>query len=135
MDEVVARIKEIAALDDEGRKAYMASAKDVSTIALWENQIQYYKEAYSKAIEKVIEARGAFPDELEDKSMAYKKIAINNPTWKSVMVTRHLPAATSGLETLSKNLWWCWNESAKSFFKSIDPGHLARHLPQPYGSA
>ena len=122
VDGVVARIKEIAALDGEGRKAYMASAKDVSTIALWENQIQYYKEAYSKAIEKVIEARGAFPDELnEDKSMAYKKIAINNPTWKSVMVTRHLPAALSGLETLSKNLWWCWNESAKSLFKSIDP--------------
>lgn len=103
MDGVVARVKEIAALDSEGRKAYMASAKDVSTIALWENQIQYYKEAYSKAIEKVIEAKGAFPDELnEDKSMVYKKIVINNPTWKSVMVTRHLPDALSGLETLSK---------------------------------
>lgn len=122
VDGVVARVKEIAALDSEGRKAYMASAKDVSTIALWENQIQYYKEAYSKAIEKVIEAKGAFPDELnEDKSMVYKKIVINNPTWKSVMVTRHLPDALSGLETLSKNLWWCWNESAKSLFKSIDP--------------
>ena len=68
VDGVVARIKEIAALDGEGRKAYMASAKDVSTIALWENQIQYYKEAYSKAIEKVIDAKGAFPEELnEDK--------------------------------------------------------------------
>ncbi len=62
MDGAGERIKEIAALDGEGRKAYMASAKDVSTIApWWENQIQYYKEAYSKAIEKVIEAKGAFP--------------------------------------------------------------------------
>ena len=132
VDGVVARVKEIAALDDDGRKAYMASAKDVSTIALWENQIQYYKEAYSKAIGKVVEAKGAFPDETkEDKSMAYKKIEINNPTWKSVMVTRHLPEAISGLETLSKNLWWCWNESAKSLFKSIDPEiwHSTNHNP------
>lgn len=47
------------------------------------------------------------------------------------MVTRHLPAALSGLETLSKNLWWCWNESAKSLFKSIDPviWHNTCHNP------
>jgi alpha-glucan phosphorylases len=56
---------------------------------------------------------------------------INNPSWKSVMVTRHLPEAVSGLETLSKNLWWCWNESAKSLFESIDPEiwHSTNHNP------
>ena len=129
---MVDRVKEIAALDSDGRKAYMQSAKDVSTIALWENQIQYYKEAYSIALGKVIESRGAFPDELnKDKPMVYSKIDINNPSWKSVMVTRHLPDALSGLETISKNLWWCWNESAKSLFKSIDPvvWHNTKHNP------
>ena len=70
----------------------------------------------------MIEAQGAFPGEYnEDQPVEYKKIGINDPSWKSVMVTRHLPDAISGLETLSKNLWWCWNESAKSLFKSIDP--------------
>ena len=132
VDGVVARVKEIAALDGDGRRAYMASAKDISQIALWENQIKYYKEAYSVALEKVIASQGAFPDELnKDKPMAYNKIEINAPAWKSVMVTRHLPSALSGLETLSKNLWWCWNESAKSLFKSIDPvvWHNTRHNP------
>ena len=132
VDGVVARVREIAALDDDGRKAYMDSAKDVSTIALWENQIQYYKEAYSIALGKVIDALGAYPDDLnKDKPMAYNKIEINSPAWKSVMVTRHLPEALSGLETLSKNLWWCWNESAKALFKSIDSEvwHDTRHNP------
>ena len=70
--------------------------------------IQYYKEAYSIALGKVIDSLGAFPDDLnKDKPMAYNKIEINSPAWKSVMVTRHLPEALSGLETLSKNLWWC----------------------------
>ena len=132
VDGVVARVKEIASLDAEGRKKYMESAKDVSTIALWENQIQYYKEAYSVALGKVIASQGAFPDDLnKDKPMAYDKIEINAPQWKSVMVTRHLPEALSGLETLSKNLWWCWNESAKALFKSIDSvvWHNTSHNP------
>ena len=129
---VIARVREIASLDSEGRKKYMDSARDVSKIALWENQIKYYNEAYSMALEKVVSTRGAFPDEsAEDKAMAYKKIEINAPSWKSVMVTRHLPVELAGLETLSKNLWWCWNDSAKALFKSIDPDvwHSTCHNP------
>ncbi|MBQ0143624.1 MAG: DUF3417 domain-containing protein [Bacteroidales bacterium] len=121
VDGVVARIREIAALDDEGRKAYMSNARQVSKIALWDNQIRYYKEAYSKALAKVAQARETFSEGNNEKHITYRKMNINNPSWKSVMVTRHLPEALSGLETLSKNLWWCWNESAKSLFESIDP--------------
>lgn len=120
VDGVVARIKEIADLDRYKRLAYMANAKDVSTIALWENQITYYKQAYSKALEKVIAKYGAFPEGIEDKSMQYHKLEVNTPSWKSILVSRHLPSALSGLEVLSKNLWWCWNEDAKDLFKEID---------------
>ena len=42
------------------------------------------------------------------------------PSWRSVMVTRHLPERLSGLETLCKNLWWCWNDNAKALFKTVD---------------
>ena len=53
------------------------------------------------------------------------------PSWQSVMVTRHLPEELRGLETLCKNLWWCWNDSAKSLFKSIDADlwHKSGHNP------
>ncbi|MBP9998384.1 MAG: alpha-glucan family phosphorylase [Bacteroidales bacterium] len=56
---------------------------------------------------------------------------IDTPSWKSVMVTRHLPEALSGLETLCKNLWWCWNDNAKSLFKTIDADlwHKSGHNP------
>ena len=54
-----------------------------------------------------------------------------SPIWRSVMVTRHLPASLSGLETLCKNLWWCWNDDAKALFKSIDSDlwHKSGHNP------
>ncbi len=47
------------------------------------------------------------------------------------MVTRHLPQALSGLETLCKNLWWCWNDNAKALFKTIDSDlwHRSGHNP------
>ena len=131
VDAVAERIREISLITDEQRKEYMDNAKDVSSIALWENQIQYYQEAYSMAIDKVIAANGAFPESVEKRIMTYEKLPTSTPSWKSVMVTRHLPDALKGLEVLSKNLWWCWNESAKALFKAIDPviWHDSGHNP------
>ena len=128
---VEARLREIAALDADGRLAYHKSARDVADIALWNNQIKYYNEAYSLAIEKIVSHLDQFPVEKEDLKMEFNKMAIDSPSWKSVMVTRHLPEALSGLETLCKNLWWCWNDSAKALFKSIDPAlwTLSGHNP------
>ena len=134
-DEVVEavkdRIKELAGLDKEQLRAYRENARDVASIALWENQIVYYNKAYSLALQKAADAARAFP-ETQKKPMNYKKIEVNAPSWTSVMVTRHLPAKLSGLETLSKNLWWCWNDSAKAVFKTIDPQvwHNSGHNPK-----
>ncbi len=120
VEDVVGRVKEIARLTKEERKAYMDNAREVSEIALWENNIVYYKEAYSAALGKVIAEKGAFPEVRDDKTMHYKKIDVNKPSWNSVFVSRHLPDSLKGLETLSRNLWWCWNESAKNLFRSVD---------------
>lgn len=54
-----------------------------------------------------------------------------SPVWRSVMVTRHLPDELAGLERLCKNLWWCWNDSAKALFKAVDADlwHKSGHNP------
>ena len=62
VDAVAARIREIALISDEQRAEYMDNAREVSEISLWENQIRYYQEAYSLALEKVVAAKGAFPE-------------------------------------------------------------------------
>ena len=121
VEDVAGRVREIARLTKETRKVYMDNAKEVSEIALWENNIIYYKEAYSKALEKVISEKGAFPEVRDDKSMQYTKIDVNQPSWNSVFISRHLPDRLKGLEILSRNLWWCWNESAKNIFSRVDP--------------
>lgn len=121
VEDVVCRVKEIARLSKADREVYMSNAKEVSEIALWENNIVYYKEAYSRALSKVISEKGAFPEVKDNKTMQYKKIDVNKPSWNSVFVSRHLPDKLKDLETLSRNMWWCWNESAKDLFRYVDP--------------
>ena len=129
VDGVAARVREIGTMEKEKRAVYRENARDVASIALWENQIRYYHEAYSAALEKVQAQMDTYKQ--KDKTMQYTKHDLNTPSWKSVLVTRHLPEKLSRLEKLSKNLWWCWNESAKDLFRSIDPElwHKSGHNP------
>ncbi|MGC8802691.1 MAG: alpha-glucan family phosphorylase [Bacteroidales bacterium] len=43
------------------------------------------------------------------------------PSWKRLLVQKHIPAKLHALEELSKNLWWSWNYDAVELFQSIDP--------------
>ena len=121
VDRVVDRIREVADLPAEGRVAYRENAKKVSEIALWRNNIVYYKEAYTQAIGKVQAVRGEFTEVPDETPHAYDLYAANQPSWSSVFITRELPDRLKHLEALAKNLWWCWNQSAISLFRDIDP--------------
>ena len=128
---VRARVLEMASLELTVLKEYMENAREVASTALWDKQIKYYNEAYKLALEKSAERRTNLIV-TNEKVMEYEKIEVNAPSWKSVMVTRHLPSKLVGLEVLSKNLWWCWNDSAKALFKAVDPDiwHRSGHNPR-----
>ncbi|MBR6306908.1 MAG: alpha-glucan family phosphorylase [Bacteroidales bacterium] len=129
VDGVVDRIREIAALELPQRDLYRENAREVAQIALWDNQIEYYQKAYSIALGKVQERKASY--KVKEKTMQYSKTDVNNPGWRTILVTRHLPDKLSRLEKLSKNLWWCWNDGAKDLFRSIDPEvwHSSGHNP------
>ena len=129
VDGVAARVREMAGLDPDTCRQYRENAREVAQIALWDHQIAYYREAYSQALGKVQAALPTY--KTKEKTIQYMKSELNNPSWRTVLVTRHLPAALAPLERLSKNLWWCWNESAKDLFQTIDPEcwHSSGHNP------
>ena len=129
VDGVAKRVEEVAGFSLEERNACRENARKVAQIALWQNQIVYYQQAYSEALEKVREALPTY--KTQEKTIQYMKSELNNPSWRTVLVTRHLPAKLSPLERLAKNLWWCWNESAKDLFRTIDPDtwHTSGHNP------
>ena len=44
----------------------------------------------------------------------------NQPCWKPVTAKSNIPAKLKKLEELAHNMWWSWNHSAKSLFRSLD---------------
>lgn len=122
VDGVKERILEISALSGEDAAKFRANAKDVSTIALWENNIKYYKDAYAKALESVRLTKAAHGASFEDaQPHTFAPVENSRPSWASVFIGRELPERLKHLDVLAGNLWWCWNQNAIDLFRSIDP--------------
>ncbi len=117
----VARILQAADLSQQERQAYRDNAVEVSRIALWDSNMQFYWKAYSASIESLIKSKGEYPEISAGAPVVLEKVEVNRPVWSSIMINSHLPDRLSPLEKLSRNLWWCWNDSAKELFESIDP--------------
>ena len=120
VDEVAQCITRFGDMSQEDYERCRENAKEIARLALWENNIDYYKSAYDMAIGKVIEKFGAYPLLQEDNDQSYRKQMANRPNWNSILVNRSLPPKLKALEVISKNLWWCWNDDAIELFRSID---------------
>ena len=121
VDSVLKAVLEMSALSEEDVRQCRENAVEVSEIALWKHNIYYYKQAYSMAIERLVEVAGAFPEYKEDQVQNYYRFEVNKPSWSRVLVTRDMPERLKALDVISKNLWWCWNQEAMDLFKNINP--------------
>lgn len=123
VDEISSTICSYSSLSLEKQAEIRANALEVSKIALWENLINYYKEAYDIALQKVEERTQQFMDMDREEQLPYveKKYHINKPNWVRLLVQKNIPEKLTALDDLSRNLWWCWNPDAINLFESIDP--------------
>lgn len=117
-EEIAKAIYDFCTLEENKRIEYSDNAAEVSTIALWKNNIDYYRMAYSKAINKILD--NYIPDIREEEKLTYMKIETNRPSWSRVLISRQIPERLKHLETISNNLWWCWNQQAVELYKSIN---------------
>jgi len=111
--------------NQEQVKKAKQNAYEVSKIALWDNLISYYMQAYSTALVKVSERyteKDFVPNEPLSNLVVPQMPQSTIPNWFNVILVRNIPEKLKALEVLSKNLWWCWNQDAIDLFKSIDPG-------------
>jgi glycogen phosphorylase/synthase len=109
-------------LPPKGVKEARDKAFDISRIALWKNLIDFYYEAFDVALSKVMERVDTFVE--HERVEQLPQLEVNQgvaPAWKRIFVQQILPENLQGLEELSKNLWWCWNQDAIELFESIDP--------------
>lgn len=122
IDEISSTLCSYAALNLENQEVYRNNALEVSQIALWENLISHYRQAYSIALQKVEQRTQQFMDIDREEQLptVEKKFHINKPNWVRLLIQKSIPEKLNALDELSKNLWWCWNPDAAELFESID---------------
>ena len=100
------------------------NAYEASRIALWENFIEYYYEAYSIALKNM---KNRTPHKEVKRDLNENVPPANTfktgtqQKWHRLIVDKNIPEKLSALEELSRNMWWSWNYDALDLFKSIDP--------------
>lgn len=119
--ELVLKIQDFAEASSEETETLKANAREVAEIASWDKTIGYYRQAYSQALEMLVNKVGAFPEYKEEQVQAFRKVEVNRPSWSRVLVSRTIPERLKYLDVISKNLWWCWNQEALDLFMDINP--------------
>lgn len=119
--EVAGIIRNRSLLPAEEAAGFKDNAREVSTIALWKNQVQYYKQAYAIALKKILNNMEQYPVTWEECSPVHKTRIRTSPTWSPVTIQKQLPVKLAFLDILSRNLWWSWNRDARKLFSGIDP--------------
>lgn len=122
VDGISEAVRIVNKLTPKALKEARDKAFDISRIALWSNLIDYYYQAFDIALSKVMERVEYFVEHERVEQLPQLEVNIGvTPVWKRVLVQQNLPENLEGLEELSKNLWWCWNQDAIDLFESIDP--------------
>ena len=116
-----AKILEISLLPAEEHSRLRDNSRELAKIALWDNLVEYYIKAYSMSLEKITTDKGTFPSGSDDRDhITNRKDVSNFPNWSKIIVTKKIPPRLTHLETISRNLWWCWNQEAVELFKLVD---------------
>ena len=124
VDKIAQSIEHFIGLSADSIQKYRENAFEISKIALWEQQIQFYKIAYQQAVNKLPQRHKAIIEQLQvpptEGNISYD-IKVNSPVWSQVIIKSNLPEGMESLQALSKNIWWSWDPGAGRLFQSIDP--------------
>ncbi len=97
------------------------NAYELSKMALWDELLSNYYQAYHNALEKA----GNRYEEYKSKSLPVQYEIIPqkqlNPKWNKVLVRPSIIEKLSPLYKLTQNLWWTWNLEAIELFEMINP--------------
>ena len=123
VDAIFRHMEYFSGLSEEDVEKARKKAYEISRIALWENLIKYYHEAFSIALKKAMkesDTRQMFiRGESDPVKISRPKVSL--PVWNNLYIESKLPQKLERLNILSKNLWWSWNHEAEDLFKIINP--------------
>ncbi len=125
--DIAEKIRDYVNKDQKATNKSRKDAKELSKLALWDNLIEYYEEAYGNAITESAKRVEELGEEYyKQPGVKFEEIEHTGPVWKKALVKPKLPARLQPLFELSQNLWWTWNDDAEELFERIDPAQWKR---------
>jgi len=116
-------MKNFVGLSEEDIRQARIKAHEVSRIAMWDNLVRYYFEAYEIALEHSKVRRDEpreFAQLVEAPDLKVRK-PHQIPVWKDIYVQSDVPDRLGSLKEIANNLWWSWHSEAESLFRRMDP--------------
>jgi phosphorylase/glycogen(starch) synthase len=126
-DKVVTDIREFirkfVGLSEDEIKEARVKAHEISRIAMWDNLVKRYFDAYEIALEHSSGRRDEpreFAQFVEAPGLQIRK-PHQIPVWKDIYVQSDVPDKLASLKEIANNLWWSWNSDAESLIRRMDP--------------
>ena len=101
----------------EWRKNARKLAEKTDWNLFYDRYYQAFYTALTKADSRVDRPKNA----REELNRVITASSSATPFLRSILAVADIPKALSRLRDLSKNLWWCWNNKAKSLFSDLNP--------------
>lgn len=122
IDQIEQQLQQMADLTPEQLPVLMEKAEKIADIALWNNFVNYYYQAFDHALMAAGKRTNQVMDTERHEILPSieKKPKADTANWTRIIVHKNLPDNLKALNELSRNLWWSWNTDAKELFKSID---------------
>lgn len=120
VNEIAHFFEKLSEADAQAMETYRKNAYDISRIALWDNLVEKYVQAYQFASQKWVSNKSLLNKVMPRAALQYAPVVNTYPEWRKIIIKPNTPEKLMKLDELSKNLWWSWNHEAEDLFKSID---------------
>ena len=121
------KLLDLITCSPEETAALRRSARLLATKTDWNAFYDRYCEAFSMALSKV-DSRVERPSTAREAlNRVLTASSSTIPFLRSILAVAEVPKALIRLRDLAQNLWWCWNNKAKTLFSELNPQAWARN--------
>ncbi len=111
----------IATAPDGQLMKWRASARKLAEQSDWAKFFENYKEAFNLALTKADARITRGGDTKESLNRVVQAFSAATPYLRTMLAVAELPTDLQRLRDISRNLWWCWSDKAKSLFMALNP--------------
>lgn len=114
-------VLQAATYSEEEIASLRKSARAIAEQTSWSNFFSNYVEAFRIALEKANLRTEEGNEAQESMNRVLAATSSVTPFLRQLLAVAELPKELERLRELAYNLWWCWNDNARSLFMELNP--------------